>query len=1254
MSYVKKPCPAGSPKAIDGNHVCNDKTGKWVKKTGKIGLNVQVAMPVHKRPHIDQPPLATSTGVKTKKPCPPTSPKATDGKHICNDKTGNWVVKTGKLGMHLQLLEEQKGADVGGSKSKMPVTAASASPKSKPSAKNGSPCPPSSPKATDGKHVCNDKTGKWVLKTGKVGAALLAGTAAAQQQQPSTSPKKSVTVPPKKVTKKSALHIHMNTDVVDDKTYEDFEVLTDDYGYAFTESGDKTFTVKGLDDKWPQFVNDAKLVLGKYFVSSEIVHYGTGVVGTTATAAGPPTQEGYYLFTFIDAMSAKTFTKKYKGTVVQHEVLGVDGSGDGKAVQLNKPYGGLDFNILETIKSEFKSVLVSIAYVYTGMAISSPKFLFMNPHPHPHPTSTKSSQYQTQQPLVGNQGYYIITFNDPEHVKIFWIIYKGSDDLWDNLSREPDGLSLKLPAPSGALNNKILSEITSYFKDKLVSIVYKAYDGDAFPTILFKAASKPKGDENTDTTARDGGTIECNGRVYSKSDLITELVSKFGGTYDTYAKVGITELCKMLGFKKGELKFKNTYHHHHLPETIPRQLENVYPAYKSKLKAQLDYVDSLNPETKLAILRYTHQWDWKINQVLMQDPDDPKSIVHPMEKDFGVKSPKFLEYGYEHVPYTKISHIQRRVDNAFVNVPALESDIVVYRGIRAELAPYVHNPAFEKQYWSTSLSKNISKQFKGKSCCMLTIKVPKGSHVLPVAGVSKYPIEQEVLLPRNGHYEITKNTDKGDVQMIFHENLRALQPSASAAAPTPLYDEYIKSVYVTLTVSEKSEGKSIIPLIESYMGHSSPTDTDTGGVWYWGPTKFGKYSHIPYATSALPYILQNKKLTSKYPYLTFTYVVKTNKNKRHTLDVKGGNVYAHGDTTPIKLQKAKPILVKQQEAPTPAPPPTGSISISLMTNDKQMVSTVAKVLGKPLTTTTTSVEWVVAYPAQTLYNVKTLPFIDKLAELSGEFDMIRFMYDVITPGVGQQTRKLTITNGRVYDGSKIVYAHKENPPPSTVVDEQPQHIASIKMAMVITNSHALENVLIHLVYELLGKPSYKSATGDVSEWNEQVFVAFTGKPLTTSNLPRFDMLKKISKYNEVVFQYIVRTDKSNIYSIQLEGGKIIDAPPGLVKPIAKAKKSTQKVGQVPLPQSATGSGPYKSVDVYTTLTANNLANAVLNILSSKFPSPSKVTQTINVHKNSEGTYNYMFTITDPPPNVGDILKSFKYKDTTFKIYKKHA
>lgn len=81
----KSKCPDDSPKAKDGKHVCNEETGNWVVKSGKIGQHI----------------LKTIQTDNKAKPCPEDSPKAKDDKHVCNEETGNWVVKSGKIGQHI-------------------------------------------------------------------------------------------------------------------------------------------------------------------------------------------------------------------------------------------------------------------------------------------------------------------------------------------------------------------------------------------------------------------------------------------------------------------------------------------------------------------------------------------------------------------------------------------------------------------------------------------------------------------------------------------------------------------------------------------------------------------------------------------------------------------------------------------------------------------------------------------------------------------------------------------------------------------------------------------------------------------------------------------------------------------------------------------------------------------------------------------------------------------------------------------------
>jgi SNF2 family DNA or RNA helicase len=106
--------------------------------------------------------------------CNPNSPKATSGKHVCNEKTGNWVLMSSKTGKEI----------LGGGGGK---------PKS-PSKKGKGVCDPSSPKASSGKHVCNEKTGNWVLKTSKVGKEVLATKPKSKSKSPQIKSKETLVV----------------------------------------------------------------------------------------------------------------------------------------------------------------------------------------------------------------------------------------------------------------------------------------------------------------------------------------------------------------------------------------------------------------------------------------------------------------------------------------------------------------------------------------------------------------------------------------------------------------------------------------------------------------------------------------------------------------------------------------------------------------------------------------------------------------------------------------------------------------------------------------------------------------------------------------------------------------------------------------------------------------------------------------------------------------------------------------------------
>lgn len=97
------------------------------------------------------------------------------------------------------------------------------------------------------------------------------------------------------------------------------------------------------------------------------------------------------------------------------------------------------------------------------------------------------------------------------------------------------------------------------------------------------------------------------------------------------------------------------------------------------------------------------------------------------------------------------------VDEIFRNVPPLQHDIVLWRGIR--MKPKVLENFTEPAYISTSFNQDVAYEFVDKEyrCCVFQIRVPKGTHVIPLYTCSNAFFEEEVLLPRGGRITFAKS-----------------------------------------------------------------------------------------------------------------------------------------------------------------------------------------------------------------------------------------------------------------------------------------------------------------------------------------------------------------------------------------------------------------------------------------------------------------------------------------------------------------
>lgn len=93
---------------------------------------------------------------------------------------------------------------------------------------------------------------------------------------------------------------------------------------------------------------------------------------------------------------------------------------------------------------------------------------------------------------------------------------------------------------------------------------------------------------------------------------------------------------------------------------------------------------------------------------------------------------------------SKEQEIYNNLMNIFSKVPPLENPIQVYRGVKND---NFNTKYLKKQFVSTTLDREISKEFSSISCCTLFITIPSGTQCLPIYNFSENSFELEVVLP---------------------------------------------------------------------------------------------------------------------------------------------------------------------------------------------------------------------------------------------------------------------------------------------------------------------------------------------------------------------------------------------------------------------------------------------------------------------------------------------------------------------------
>jgi ankyrin repeat protein/8-oxo-dGTP pyrophosphatase MutT (NUDIX family) len=109
---------------------------------------------------------------------------------------------------------------------------------------------------------------------------------------------------------------------------------------------------------------------------------------------------------------------------------------------------------------------------------------------------------------------------------------------------------------------------------------------------------------------------------------------------------------------------------------------------------------------------------------------------------------------------TKAQQLNESLTTAFLGLPPIPIDILVYRGLPTKVDP----ARLGCQYVSTSTSKSAAKEFmQGATCCLLQITLPAGVRAFPMRSVgTTMSNEYEVLLPPGGQWvQRSASSDKG-------------------------------------------------------------------------------------------------------------------------------------------------------------------------------------------------------------------------------------------------------------------------------------------------------------------------------------------------------------------------------------------------------------------------------------------------------------------------------------------------------------
>lgn len=151
--------------------------------------------------------------------------------------------------------------------------------------------------------------------------------------------------------------------------------------------------------------------------------------------------------------------------------------------------------------------------------------------------------------------------------------------------------------------------------------------------------------------------------------------------------------------------------------------------------------------------------------------------------------------GLSEIPFQYSADEQdvKNLDEVFRRISPIQETITTYRGVTKQTNVAYEDPAFISTSFNFELAKN---EYAGINCCIIVYTFPVGSKLLCIESISQFPREKEVLVQRDGTFQLTSFKGKHEDGALGGKDtfyLLFIPPNSVplASSEIPLLDEFI-------------------------------------------------------------------------------------------------------------------------------------------------------------------------------------------------------------------------------------------------------------------------------------------------------------------------------------------------------------------------------------------------------------------------------------------------------------------------------